>query len=138
MQFSITATRRKINIQFSIAATRKITANPQLTTPFKQQQSQQQQQNSKEEEQDEVTKLIDGGERVQSGGDRSRSNDAEISVLEMRKESETMTDDSDWVHSSAKVVVSVEGRVEATGIALIDVKGPTRPPPKPPDLNLKT
>ncbi|MED6163732.1 hypothetical protein PIB30_082832 [Stylosanthes scabra] len=103
----------------------KSTANPRSTTPFQQQQSQQQQQNSKEE-QDEVTKLIDGGERVQSGGDWSRSKDAEISVLEMRKESETMTDSSG------------EGRVEATGIALIKVKGPTRPPPKPPNLNLKT
>ncbi|MED6113338.1 hypothetical protein PIB30_069843 [Stylosanthes scabra] len=114
----------------------KSTANPRSTTPFQQQQSQQQQQNSKEE-QDEVTELIDGGERVQSGGDRSRSNDAEISVLEMRKESETMTDGSGWVHSSVEVVVSVEGRVEATGIALIGVKGPTRPPPEPPDPNLK-
>ncbi|MED6221355.1 hypothetical protein PIB30_053656 [Stylosanthes scabra] len=117
----------------------KSTANPRSTTPFQQQQSQQQQQqNSKEEEQDEVTKLIDGGERVQRGGDRSRSNDAEISVLEMRKESEIVTDGSDWVHSSAEVVVSVEGRVEATGISWIEVKGPTRPPPEPPDLNLKT
>ncbi|MED6177365.1 hypothetical protein PIB30_097476 [Stylosanthes scabra] len=55
----------------------------------------------------------------------------------MRKESEIVTDGSGWVRSSAEVVVSVEGRVEATGIALIEVKGPTRPPPEPPDLNLK-
>ncbi|MED6122371.1 hypothetical protein PIB30_039118 [Stylosanthes scabra] len=97
--------------------------DPDLKPQLEQEISQQQQQNTKEEEQDEVTKLINGGERVQSGGDRSRSNDAEINVLEMRKESETVTDGSDWVHSSAEVVVSVKERMEAT---------------EPPDLNLKT